>query len=92
MNRSWSWKTVLRLIPDSVTVKTWRGVQNVAAVLSAGVGGQCGLSVGVRRHHAPVRASESEDAGDEADVLLAADVPVEERWHLQYGVIGQQFL
>lgn len=23
-NTSWSWKTVLRLMPDSVTVKTWR--------------------------------------------------------------------
>jgi hypothetical protein len=23
-NRSWSWKAVLRLMPDAVTVKTWR--------------------------------------------------------------------
>jgi hypothetical protein len=90
-NRSWSWKAVLRLMPDSVTVKTWR-VFRAYPPSGARVGGQRGLPVRVHRHHAPVRAPEGEDACDEADVRLAADVPVEERWHLQYDGIGQQLL
>ncbi|WP_392966861.1 hypothetical protein [Streptomyces sp. LN245] len=67
------------------------GVQAVGVVAGgADVGRQRGLAVRRGGAQAPVRAAHREDAGDEGDIGVRADVPVEHRGHLQDDVLGEQ--